>query len=139
MAKKTGFAPKIKAAIPKKKAQTPPVAAEAPRKQPVAEAPRKQSTALETFPTSYVVIDYPQENEVITHPSYAIRIGASGNGVVEVSIDGGEWNYCRYALGFWWFDWANYPGGTHRIIARLRDNDGKEILKSKARKSTYKA
>ena len=102
-------------------------------------APLKTEAAAASFPTSYVVIDYPVENELITHPSYAIRVGTSGNGVVEMSIDGGEWTYCRYALGFWWFDWANYPAGSHRIVARLRDNDGKELNKSKIRKCSYKA
>ena len=95
-------------------------------------ASRKQKT------TDYVVVDHPKENETIGHPYYTIRIGTSGNGNVQVSIDGGDWNHCRHSEGFWWFDWANYPLGSHKIIARICDYNGKLIKKSKLRKCIFK-
>jgi len=81
----------------------------------------------------YVVIDHPKENEIINHPHYTIKIGVSGEGNVEVSIDGGDWKSCRQAGGFWWYDWANYPSMTHKIIVRLRNNKGKVVKKSEIR------
>ncbi|MDI6641089.1 MAG: hypothetical protein QME68_02100 [Elusimicrobiota bacterium] len=90
--------------------------------------------------TRYVVIDYPQENEVISHPDYAIRISASDTSdtIVEVSIDGGDWRKCRYAddgsgAFYWWFDWSNYPVGEHKIIARICSNSGRTLKKSDIR------
>ena len=86
---------------------------------------------------NYIIIDYPQENEIINHPGYTIRIGASGNGVVEVSIDGGTWKQCHHSVGYWWYGWSNYPKGARKIIARLRDNNGKILKKSEVRNCTY--
>lgn len=86
--------------------------------------------------SQYVVIGHPKENEIINHPSYTIKIGVSGEGNAEVSIDGGDWKSCRQAENFWWYDWANYPSGTHKIIARLRDNKGEVIKKSEIRRCT---
>ena len=95
-------------------------------------ASKKQGTS------DYVIVDHPNENETINHPYYAIRIGASNNAYVQVSIDGGDWQNCRHSEGFWWFDWANYPLGNHKIIARLYDYNGKLIKKSKSRKCIFK-
>lgn len=81
---------------------------------------------------SYVTVDYPQENEVISSPDYTMRIGASSNGCVDVSIDGGEWCPARCAGGYWWFDWSPCVG-SHKITARLVNN-GSVIKKSDARK-----
>ena len=82
----------------------------------------------------YVVVGYPKENEIINNPSYTIKIGVTGEGNVEISIDGGDWESCRQSEGFWWYDWANYPPGTHKVIVGLRDNKGKIIRKSKIRR-----
>ena len=83
--------------------------------------------------TKHVVIDYPQEKETISCPEYTIRVGPVNSSVVEVSIDGGEWNICRFAEGYWWFDWANYPAGKHKITARVRSDKGKTLKKSDIR------
>ncbi|OGS34455.1 MAG: hypothetical protein A2474_04045 [Elusimicrobia bacterium RIFOXYC2_FULL_34_12] len=82
----------------------------------------------------YVVIGYPEENEKINHPNYAIKIGTNCEGNVDISIDGGDWNRCRHSGGFWWFDWTNYPQGEHKLVARLCDNEGKVLTKSVTRK-----
>lgn len=99
----------------------------------------KTSSSRKQRVANYVVIDHPQENEIINHPSYSIRIGASGSSIIEVSINGGDWETCRCSLGYWWYDWTNYPSGAHKIIARLCDNNGKVLKKSKIRKCAYPA
>ena len=86
----------------------------------------------------YVFIDYPQENEVISHPHYAIKIGATTNSKIEVSIDKGDWQPCRFAGGHWWYDWTNISAGNHKITARLCDSSGKLLEKTKIRKCLYK-
>ncbi len=85
----------------------------------------------------YVVVDYPQEGEVLIGPDYTIRIGASEKGSTEVSIDGGEWKKCRMAEGFWWYDWKHYPPGPHTIAARLVNEKGRVLRKSSVRNCTY--
>jgi len=88
----------------------------------------------------YAVIDYPQENETVNRPSYTIRIGTSGGGhSVEISINGSDWAPCYHAAGYWWFSWANYSSGLHKIVARMRDNKGKTLAESTIRKCICKA
>ena len=81
---------------------------------------------------SYVVIDHPLEGEIISGLHYAIRIGASDNGAVEISFDGGEWQPCRASAGYWWFDWGYFTPGTHKIVVRLRNPEGGTIKKAPA-------
>ena len=77
-----------------------------------------------------IVIDYPKNNEVITHKHhYAIRIGTPNPGVVEVSIDNGEFQKCRFASGYWWYDWHNISEGEHILIARLVEPQKNRVLK----------
>jgi hypothetical protein len=68
---------------------------------------------------AYIIIDYPTANEAIVGFHYAIRIGASSDGAVEISIDSADWLPCRNAAGYWWFDWENFSPGTHTITARI--------------------
>lgn len=91
-----------------------------------------QVKAKETGPEieHYVVVDHPQNNEIVSGLHYAIRIGASNTGSVDLSIDNGDWQACRNAAGFWWFDWGYFTPGTHKITARLQDGQGKTIKKS---------
>lgn len=67
-----------------------------------------------------VVINYPQETEVIRFPDYTFRFGVAEAMGVEVSIDGGPWLACREALGYHWFDWFGYKSGTHEVRVRAR-------------------
>ena len=85
----------------------------------------------------FVTIDYPQPKETINHPSYTIKISTNTNSKVFVSIDG-DWQTCRFADGYWWYDWSNYTPGKHEIMARLINNEGKIIKKSKTRKCIYR-
>lgn len=71
-----------------------------------------------------VTVDYPKEGELITSPDYVFRIGARPTHAVEISIDGGEWQPCRQAGGYWWFDWSGYKAGKHQAAARIQPENG---------------
>lgn len=101
--------------------------------RPKVSAPKKKRGATARASTSLVTIDYPQENETIIHPSYAIRISADAGSTVAVSIDGGEWRPCRHAVGHWWLDWVDNTRGPHQIVARLCNSDGTELAQSEPR------
>lgn len=120
-----------------KKAAKPVTAAKmktpAPQK-PAAAALASAATALPTNDVTYIIIDYPTENETIAGVHYAIRIGASSNGTVELSINNGPWEPARYADGYWWYDWGYFVPGTARIAARLVDEKGKVIKNATTRK-----
>lgn len=74
---------------------------------------------------SFVVVDFPQEGEVVISPEYTLRIGASADAaLVEVSIDGGAYQPCRSAVGFWWFDWAGYTKIAHKVSAKVTTHSG---------------
>lgn len=94
----------------------------------------KQKTAVSE---SYVVIDYPVEAEVIESGHYAIRIGASNDGYVEISFNDGEWIPCRFTSGYWWFDWMYFEPGEHTLAVRLVDLQGNTILETEPRKCKY--
>ena len=93
----------------------------------------KAVVAKKTTPKGYVVVDFPLESEIISSEHYALRIGASDNGYAEVSINNGEWLPTRFNDGYWWFDLYNLINGKHTIVARLCDNSGTIIVKSKIR------
>ncbi len=96
-----------------------------------------------TFKKKILTIDYPKENEVITSLHYAIRITSSENSNVEISINNGPWNPCRYSHDgsgnwYWWFDWSNYVKGPHKLIARVKNANGRVIKKSEIRSCIIK-
>lgn len=104
-----------------------------PAKRTAAVKIKKAAAKKDSFdPNLYVIIDHPKENEVVSGLHYAIRIGASSQGSVEISFDNGEWLPCRNAGGYWWFDWGYFTSGIHKIAARMRDEEGNMILKSDA-------
>ena len=71
-------------------------------------------------------IRYPQQNETIASPLYAMCVAASGSALaLEISIDGGPWLPCRKEIGNWWYDWSDYADGEHRIVARTRGKAGR--------------
>ncbi|MDD4166603.1 MAG: hypothetical protein PHN29_06235 [Endomicrobiaceae bacterium] len=98
--------------------------------------PKKQEQVKETVTNSnsYVLIDHPCEKENITSSEYVIRIGASMDGYVEISFNDAEWEPCRFASGYWWFDWRYYKPGNVKISARLVSNEGQILKLSDARK-----
>lgn len=95
-------------------------------------APKAKAVVVKAAvdPKSYLVIDHPAQGEIISGLHYAIRIGASDNGSVEISFDGGEWQPCRASAGYWWFDWGYFTAGSHKIAARLVDSVGVVVKKS---------
>jgi hypothetical protein len=122
---------------PKKKAK------KVVKKRKTAKKPavKKSTTALpadQTYkpinPDAYLVIDYPVEADIIKNGHYAIRIGASHNGYVEISFNKGEWNPCRYADGYWWFDWVYFTPGNYVLSARMIDPRGNKIIETPERK-----
>jgi len=94
-------------------------------------APKTVSNAN---PNAYLVIDYPVEAEQINSNHYAIRLGASPDGYVELSFNDGEWNPCRYADGYWWFDWVYFNPGNYKLAARMVGNNGETVAKTGTRK-----
>lgn len=57
---------------------------------------------------------------------YTMRIGCPGEArEVEVSVNGGPWQACRPAVGYWWHDFSGGAAGIHRLSARARDNEGR--------------
>jgi hypothetical protein len=82
---------------------------------------------------AYLNIDFPTEGEIVSGLHYAIRIGASNDGFVEISFNEGEWNPCRFSGGFWWFDWGYFKPGDYVIKARLVSVDGDTVILIKER------
>lgn len=64
-------------------------------------------------------IDYPQPAEKISTGHYAIRISGC-QAECEVAVDDGDWQACRSADGFCWYDWTPREPGRHRISVRAR-------------------
>lgn len=79
-------------------------------------------------PQPAVTVDYPRSEEAINPAAYTIRVGAPEGSKPEVSIDGGPWLPCRFASGYWWYDWSGYLSGEHRLIARIKTKDGQTAL-----------
>ncbi|MDR1243783.1 MAG: hypothetical protein LBJ79_01135 [Endomicrobium sp.] len=94
----------------------------------------KKELNLKNDSNIYIVIDYPVESEAISSCHYAVRVGASGDGYVELSFNNGEWVPCRFSSGYWWFDWTCFAPGEHLISARLVNSAGNVILQTQNRK-----
>ncbi len=94
----------------------------------------KKELDVKNNPNSYVIVDYPVENETIASDNYVLRIGASTDGYVEVSFNSGEWLPCRFASGYWWFDWNYFKSGNVTIAARIVGSDGKVVKLSDIRR-----
>lgn len=74
-----------------------------------------------------VEIGYPQKDEEIVSPSYTFRVGAGGDVErVEISVNKGPWQPCRYSAGYWWYDWTGYAAGRYQVGARARLKNGAE-------------
>jgi hypothetical protein len=98
-------------------------------------SPSTADSAAQTTPAS-VVIDYPKQHEKIVPPDYTFRIGTEGNqGSVRgaaVSINGGPFESCRLAVGYWWFDWRVGAPGRYQAVARL-ELEGGSLVETKPR------
>lgn len=66
-----------------------------------------------------VLIDFPQEGEMVRPPHYTIRLSTPKPAPVEVSINGGPWQPARESCGFQWVDWTPSAGDA-KIVARVK-------------------
>jgi hypothetical protein len=126
---------------PKKKVAAKKASCKAPvtiKKPVVKKAPAKKAAApvIKANADSYIVLDHPVHKETIFGNHYAIRIGASQDGFVEISFNKGEWQPCRYAAGYWWFDWEYFTPGEYTIGVRLVDQGGNTISQTDHRPCT---
>ena len=92
-------------------------AAKAPKALKAAKAPKASPKAA---PTPAVQLDYPQPGEAVAPGHYAVRVAAAPEVVVEVAVDGGPWQPCREAVGYYWFDWTPTLG-DHTLVARAKN------------------
>ena len=67
-------------------------------------------------------IDFPREGDTVLPGHYAVRISAKSGSDVEIST-GGDWQACREAVGYFWFDW--WPTKPGRTTLSLRTKMGK--------------
>ncbi|HBA62017.1 MAG TPA: hypothetical protein DCZ92_14625 [Elusimicrobia bacterium] len=81
------------------------------------------ATAAETG--ARAALDYPKQGEEICAPQYTFRAGAVGAVErVELSINRGPWQACRYSVGYWWYDWAGYSSGRYQAEVKARLKSG---------------
>ncbi|MCK4659256.1 MAG: hypothetical protein KAV82_07005 [Phycisphaerae bacterium] len=85
-----------------------------------------------------VNIDFPTEGETIVSPWYTIRMSVNESvNNVRIKIDAAEeWDQCRLAIGYWWFDWAYYETGAHTIIVEAWNILGQRV-ETPVRNCTY--
>ncbi|MDD5209131.1 MAG: hypothetical protein PHV36_07075 [Elusimicrobiales bacterium] len=83
----------------------------------------KEHKSKKVITVAEVFVNYPQQKECITGSEYAFRIEAGTAGRVEISIDNKEWQPCRRAGGYWWYDWSGYLPGNHVATARCQTQD----------------
>lgn len=82
--------------------------------------------------TPVVTLDYPTPGERVRPGHYAVRVAAKPEVAVEVSVDGGPWQPCREAVGYYWFDWTPSEAGEHTLVARAK-NGGPRYAKTEER------
>ena len=76
-------------------------------------------------------ITYPKHKETIFSPIYTICISApTGVRALDISIGQGPWRACQKAVGYWWYEWADYANGEYTIIARTRAQNGRWLMSS---------
>jgi hypothetical protein len=77
-----------------------------------------------------VHVKYPRAGETVSRPSYSVQVEAPADPVrVELRINDSDWIACREALGLFWYDWAGFEPGNHRLVARVMTKDG-DMLES---------
>lgn len=125
---------KKKAAVKKIAAKKKTVKTAAPKKVKAEKTVKTTKKTSKNYPNAYLIIDHPIDMETIYGNHYAIRIGASPDGYVEISFNNGEWQPCRYDAGYWWFDWTYFSKGDYAIAVRLIDPNGNSIVETTPRK-----
>lgn len=130
-------------AVRRKKTETPalspldvlnvtgPKKARAPKAPKAAKGP-KAAAAPKAAKAPSVLLEYPQAGEAVRPGHYAVRIAAKPEVSVELSVDGGPWQACREAVGYYWFDWTPSQAGEHTLVARAK-NGGPRYATSEER------
>jgi len=85
-----------------------------------------------------LAIDFPQEGEFVRPGHYAIRLTAPAGSQVEISINDGNWELCRHAVGYYWYDWTPGKAGSQELVARSKIGKGK-WKKSDARRCSVES
>ncbi len=67
-----------------------------------------------------VSIEYPRENEKVMPGHYAVRVTGYPGDQVQLSINKGEFQDCRFGAGHFWFDWYPVKSGKYTLVARLK-------------------
>ncbi len=82
-----------------------------------------------------ISIDFPKQHERITSSSYTFRVSAAvgEDEKVAVSVDDLPFAPCRFAAGYWWFDWSGYRSHHHRLLAKIVSADG-DVVSEAARR-----
>ena len=91
-----------------------------PASAPLEELFSQEPNPFQSPEPPYIWIDHPSQNEVLTWPSYNVRLGVGGADLVEISIDKSPWLPCRLTSGYWWYDWSDITSGKHTLVARMR-------------------
>jgi hypothetical protein len=87
--------------------------------------PAKKQVPAE-IPAADIHIDYPREEELIIPGHYAVRLSGLPDAQVEISINEGEWQGCRTAVGYYWFDWEPATPGEVTLVARIKAGKGRQ-------------
>lgn len=101
-------------------------------KKPAVKVVKKEVKETAEKTSKAICIDYPVNNETVYCGHYCFRLGGTANNIewMRVSINGGSWQDCRHANGYWWFDWWNFETGAFYAEA-LALVDGKEVKTAK--------
>ena len=106
-------------------------------KKSEAQTSAKTAKAVKTVKTEdtkaskIICIDYPTANETVYCGHYCFRLGSLKEvPYMRVSINGGPWQDCRRANGYWWFDWWNFQTGSFTLEASS-EYEGKTVKTAK--------
>lgn len=87
---------------------------------------KKKAAPDKTGAEIRAALDHPERGEKIVSPQYTFRAGVSGGVArVEISINQGPWQPCRWSVGYWWYDWAGYGNGRYQAAVRAAAKDGR--------------
>lgn len=79
--------------------------------------------------TAMLAVEYPRQGETIASTDYTVRVFAPDSAKkVGISIDQGPWTSCRYAVGYWWFDWSGFENGEHQIVVSMENGQGDRVI-----------
>jgi len=71
-------------------------------------------------PAATGAVEFPRENEKVSPGHYAVRVTGFPGDQVQISINKGDWQDCRFAAGHFWFDWFPVKPGKYNLQARLK-------------------